>query len=248
MIAIYVLWLRQLKKFIRSPARIIGSLGQPLLFLIVLGFGFGPIYAKAGEGSYLEFLTPGVMAMAVVFTAMFSGIELIWDRQFGLLRETLVAPVPRWQIMLGRTLGGATISTFQAIIVFLCALLIGFRPSNLLLIPLALLFLILTALLFTAVGTAIATRLRDMQAFPIIMNFVVLPLFFLSGALFPIKGLHPAMATLVTLDPLSYGVDGLRAALSGTSHWGIVFDLGALGVITVMILTVGTFLFSRMEV
>src|SRR5438477_8093420 len=116
---IYMLWLRQIKRYFRSRARIVGSLGQPLLFLLALGFGFGPIFQKAGQGNYIQFLAPGVIAMSVLFTAIFSGIEIIWDRQFGFLKETLVAPVSRFEIMLGRTLGGATVAVIQGVLVFL---------------------------------------------------------------------------------------------------------------------------------
>src|SRR5438045_1650203 len=146
---IYILWLRQVKKYFRSRSRIIGSLGQPLLFLLAFGYGFGSIFQKANGGSYIQFLSPGIILMGVLFTAIFSGIELIWDRQFGFLKETLVAPVPRWQIMLGRTLGGATIATIQGIIVLLLTLIVGFRPVSLIALPAALIIMFLISLLFT---------------------------------------------------------------------------------------------------
>jgi ABC-2 type transport system permease protein len=184
---IYILWLRQLKKYVRSKSRIVGSLAQPLLFLVSLGYGFGPVYQKAGQGNYLEFLAPGIIGMSIIFTSVFSGMELIWDRQFGFLKETLVAPVSRLNIMFGRTLGGATVATIQGTIVLGIAILAGFRPVNLYLIPLALLTMLLIALLFTAMGTAIASNLEDMQGFHLIMNFLVMPLFFLSGAIFPLS-------------------------------------------------------------
>src|SRR5947207_14362942 len=130
MSTIYILWLRQLKRYIRSRSRIVGSLGQPILFLVALGFGLGAIFKKAGGGNYIDFLAPGVIAQGILFTAIFTGIELIWDRQFGFLKETLVAPVSRFHIMLGRTLGGATIATFQGIIIFFLTLIVGFRPYN----------------------------------------------------------------------------------------------------------------------
>src|SRR3984893_9600097 len=130
MSAIYILWLRQLKRFSRSPARIVGSLGQPLLFLLALGFGFGPTFARAGGGNYIQFLAPGIISMGILFTAVFSGIEIIWDRQFGFLKETLVAPVSRLTIMMGRTLGGATVALMQGTIVFLICLVAGFRFQN----------------------------------------------------------------------------------------------------------------------
>lgn len=162
---IYIMWLRQLKRYFRSRARMIGSLGQPLIFLLAFGFGFGHIYSKAGNGDYLQFLAPGVISMAVLFTAVFSGIELIWDRQFGFLKETLVAPVSRLSIMIGRTLGGATVAMLQGTIVLLISLLFGFRP-NFQSILISLLFMFLIALLFTALGTALASQLNDMQSFP----------------------------------------------------------------------------------
>src|SRR5690348_15489886 len=198
---IYILWLRQVKKYFRSRSRIIGSLGQPLLFLVAFGFGFGGVYQKAGGGNYIEFLAPGIILMSVLFTAIFSGIELIWDRQFGFLKETLVAPVPRIAIMFGRTLGGATVATLQGVIVFILTLFIGFRPHSLVQLPIALLVVFLVALLFTGVGTALASLLEDMQGFQLIMNFLVMPIFFLSGALFPLNGLPDIMKTVVKLDP-----------------------------------------------
>src|SRR6202023_4164342 len=118
MSVVYALWLRQLKRYVRSRARIVGALGQPLLFLLALGFGFGPVFQRAGQGNYIQFLAPGVICMTILFTAIFSGIELIWDRQFGFLKETLVAPVSRLNIMIGRTLGGATVAVIQGAIVF----------------------------------------------------------------------------------------------------------------------------------
>lgn len=246
--AIYILWLRQLKRYLRSRARLIGSLGQPLLFLIALGFGFGPIYQKAGGGNYLEFLAPGIIAMGILFTAVFTGIEIIWDRQFGFLKETLVAPVSRFYVMVGRTLGGATIATLQGIAVLLIATIIGFRPESLSLLPVALAFMFLTALLFTALGTAIASVLEDMQGFQLIMNFVVMPTFFLSGALFPLAGLPEVVGTVANLDPLSYGVDGLRGTLSNGFHFGMGTDFLVLVIATLLLLTVGSYLFSRIEI
>lgn len=246
--AIYVMWLRQLKRYWRSKARMIGSLGQPLLFLVALGFGFGPIFQKAGGGNYMDFLAPGVIAMSILFTSMFNGIEVIWDRQFGFLKETLVAPVSRTRIMIGRTLGGATVGFLQGIVVFLITLAIGFRISNIWMFPLGLLFMFLIAIMFTALGTAIASRLQDMQAFSLIMNFLLMPLFFLSGALFPLEGLPKIIETIARFNPLSYGIDGMRGALSGTAHFGIGIDLIVIAVVTIIIGIIGTYLFSKIEI
>jgi ABC-2 type transport system permease protein len=245
---IYILWLRQIKRYIRSKPRIIGSLGQPLLFLVALGFGFGPIYQKAGGGNYLEFLAPGIISMSILFTAVFSGIEIIWDRQFGFLKETLVAPISRLNIMIGRTLGGATVAMFQGVVVFLISILIGFRPANMALFPLALAFMFLIALFFTGLGTAIASVLEDMQGFQLIMNFLLMPLFFLSGALFPLQGLPKALGVVASLDPLSFGVDGLRGTLVNGAHFGLSADFLILSVITVMVLALGSYLFSKIQI
>lgn len=246
---IYSLWLRQIKKYLRSRSRIIGSLGQPLLFLLAFGYGFGSIYQKAGGGSYIQFLAPGIIMMSVLFTAVFSGIELIWDRQFGFLKETMAAPVSRFEIMLGRTLGGATVATLQGLIVFIMTLVFGFRPQNFALLPEALIFVFLCALLFTALGTAIASVLEDMQGFQLIMNFLVMPIFFLSGALFPLQGLPEVMEVVTKLDPLTYGIDGLRSVLIATpSTFGVVTDFGVLAIVTLVILGAGSYLFSKIEV
>ncbi len=248
MSTIYILWLRQLKRYARSRARIIGSLGQPILFLVALGFGFGPIFQMAGQGNYIQFIAPGVIAMSILFTAVFSGIEIIWDRQFGFLKETLVAPVSRTNIMIGRTLGGATVAVIQGVVVFILTLLVGFRPESITLLPLAFLYMALIALLFTSLGTAVACTLEDMQAFPLIMNFLVMPLFFLSGSLFPLQGLPRALEIITWLNPLSYGIDGLRGALLGNLHFGFGLDITVLLAVTIIFLIIGTMLFRRMEV
>ncbi len=248
MSTIYILWLRQLKRYFRSRARMIGSLGQPILFLVALGFGLGPIYEKAGGGNYISFLAPGIIGMSILFTAMFSGIEVIWDRQFGFLKETLVAPVSRFSIMFGRTLGGATVAMLQGCIVFLISFAIGFRPMSVATLPLAFVFMFLIAFLFTALGTAIASRLEDMQGFQLIMNFVIMPIFFLSGALFPLQGLSRTMSIIASLNPLSYDIDGLRGVFIGVSHFGMPLDLGVLSVITLAFLILGSFLFSKIQI
>lgn len=245
---IAILCLRQIKRYLRSRSRIVGSLGQPLLFMLALGFGLGPIYEQAGGGNYLQFLVPGVVSMSILFTAIFSGIEMIWDRQFGFLKETLVAPVSRFHIMLGRTLGGASVATLQGIIVFLISLVAGFRPESIAMLPIALCFMFLIALLFTALGTAIASILEDFQGFQLIMNFLVMPLFFLSGALFPLDTAPTLIAIIARFNPLSYGVDALRGTLINASHFGLALDTGVLAVVTLIILIIGSRLFARIQV
>lgn len=246
--AIYILWMRELKKYGRSRVQIVASLGQPLLYLLVLGFGLGPVYQKAGGGSYLQFMAPGIVGMAVLFTSVFSGIALLWDRQFGFLKETLVAPVPRSYVMIGRTLGGATVAMLQGTLIVVVCLIAGFRPVSLLGIPLGFAFMALIAIVFAALGTSIGSSLQDMQGFQLIMNFLVLPIFFLSGALFPLNNLPKVLSFVTKLDPLSYGVDGLRAALIGTSHFGAIVDAVVLAVVAVGLLGLGAWRFSKIEI
>jgi ABC-2 type transport system permease protein len=246
--AVFILWLRQLRRYSRSRARMIGTLGQPILFLLALGFGLGPTFARAGHGDYVQFLAPGIITMSILFMAVFSGIEIIWDRQFGFLKVTLVAPVLRLQIVLGRTLGGATVALIQGSIVFLVCLAVGFRPAHPLLLPLALLFMALIAIMCAAIGTVLGSVLEDMQGFQLIMTFIVLPLFFFSSALFPVTDLPRAMQLAVRLNPLSYGVDGLRGALTGGFVFGGATNLAVLGALAAVLLALGAYLFSKIEV
>jgi ABC-2 type transport system permease protein len=245
---IYVLWLREVKRYMRSRAQIIGSLAQPALYLLVLGFGFGAVFQQAGQGSYLQFIAPGVIAMGVLFTSIFSGIGLLWDRQFGFLKETLVAPVPRLTIMAGRTLGGATIAMIQGTLVLAVCMLVGFRPESWAAVPLALLFMALIAIVFAALGTAIGSTLKDMQGFQLIMNFLIMPIFFLSGALFPLDNLPTALTVATRLDPLAYGVDGLRGAFIGISTMGFALDVSVLIVLSALFLVLGAWAFSKIQV
>jgi ABC-2 type transport system permease protein len=248
MAVIYALWLRELKRYSRSPVQVVVSLGQPMLYLLILGFGLGPVFQKAGSGSYLQFVAPGVIGMSILFSSIFSGVALLWDRQFGFLKETLVAPVPRTRIMLGRTLGGATVAVIQGTLVMIVCIIAGFRPASAAALPRAFLFMMLIAVVFGSLGTAIGSVLQDMQGFQLIMNFLVMPIFFLSGALFPLANLPKALGLLTSLDPLAYGIDGIRGALIRLSFFGPVLDAAVLCVAASAFLALGTYLFSRIEI
>jgi ABC-2 type transport system permease protein len=248
MSVIYILWLRELKRYTRSRAQIVASLGQPLLYLLVLGFGMGPVFRRAGNGDYLQFVAPGVIGMSVLFSSVFSGLGLLWDRQFGFLKETLVAPVSRLQIMIGRTLGGATVAVIQGLLVTAICLMAGFRPVHFLAIPVAIGFMVLIALVFAALGMAIGSGLQDMQGFQLIMNFLVLPIYFLSGALFPLTGLPIALSYATKADPLSYGIDGMRNVLLGHAAFDPRVDLVVLLVVGCILLVIGAYRFSKIEI
>jgi len=245
--AVGAIWQRQIIRYWRSKSRIIGSLGQPLLFLLALGFGLSPVFKKAGGGNYFDFLSPGVVAQAIIFMAVFSGVELIWDRQFGFLKETLVAPISRLEIILGKTLGGATVATLQGIIVLILTILFGFRPVNWFYLPLAVAVMFLTALLYTALGTAIASTMEEYHGFQLIMHFLVMPTFFLSGALFPLNNTPSAIKRISQFNPLTYGVDALRQLLVGRGVFTLTIDILVLIVVSSFFLLLATKLFERIQ-
>jgi ABC-2 type transport system permease protein len=247
MSVIYILWLRQLKRHVRSRGRLFASLGQPILFLLAFGFGFSGVFRRAGQGDYMQFLAPGVVGMGVMFSAVFSGIELIWDKQFGFIKETLVAPVPRYIVMLGRTAGGATVALIQGLLVIVACAFVGFHPVAVWQTPAALGFMVLIAIMFTALGTSIASVVADFQAFPLVMNFLVMPLFFLSGALFPLSQVPRALDVIARFNPVAYGIDGLRGALTGQWYFTPAVDLIVLIALTLALLWAGARLFDRIE-
>jgi len=247
MTAIYYLWLRELKRQVRLKVQIVSSLVQPLVYLLALGYGLSPVFRKSGEGNYLDFITPGIVTMTLIVSSMYAGGQLIWERQFGFLKEMIVAPVPRAVIMVGRTSGTATAAFAQAMLVLLFSTLVGFRPASLSGLPLAIGFIALIAGVLTAVGTIIGATVRDTQTHSMIMNLTVNPLFFLSGALFPLEDLPSGLGALTVLDPLSYGVDGLRGALTSRWHFGQTTDMVVMCGLLVFLTWFGAHKFSRIR-
>src|SRR5579871_4327301 len=213
---IYTIWQRDLLRFFRDRSRILGSLGQPVLFLFVFGSGLsssiGPLSRGAVGLSYIQFMFPGVIVMGVLFTAISSAISIVWDREFGFLKEVLVAPVSRWAIVIGKALGGSTTAMLQGCIILALAPLAGVPLSVgevILLLPI----MFLTALALSSLGLVVAARMRTMEGFQVVMNFLMMPLFFLSGALFPLSNLPGWLLVLNRIDPASYGVDAIRKVL-----------------------------------
>jgi ABC-2 type transport system permease protein len=246
---IHTIWLRSIKRYLRSKSRIVGSLAMPLFFLLILGFGLNSVVQIPGMGQgYVGFLIPGIVSMSVLFTSVFSGIQIIWDKQFGFLKETLVAPVSRMEIMLGQTLGGATTALIQGMIILVVSLFIGLNLSSVAGFVIAFVFMLLIGIAFTAMGIAIASRMDDMHGFQLIMNFVIFPIFGLSGALFPISSLPPMIKPLTLLDPLTYGVEGIRYGLTGVSQIDPVISFVVLSGFAVLMVIVGSYLFRKMTV
>ena len=247
---VYTIWLRNMKRYLRSKSRIVGRLGMPLFFLLVLGFGLNSVVqipGGTGQG-YIGFIIPGIVAMSVLFTSVFSGIQIIWDKQFGFLKETLVAPVSRLEIMFGQTLGGATTAFIQGFIILVLSLFMGLNVTSVSGFLIASVFMVLIGLSFTAFGIAIASKMEDMHGFQLIMNFVIFPIFGLSGALFPIDSLPSWLRSLTLLDPLTYGVEGIRYGLLGTSQINPFFSFVVLTGFTVFMVVVGAALFRKINV
>ncbi|MGZ6004539.1 MAG: ABC transporter permease [Candidatus Saccharimonadales bacterium] len=222
---IYHLWLRQIRRYVRSGSRIIGTLGQPILLLLALGYGIGAIYRKAGQGDYLQFLVPGIITQTVLLSGIFWGVIILMDKRFGFLSELLVAPVSRTTLLFGSALGGATVSILQGLLVFGISLIFGFRPYDWLLVFPALIILSIMCLALACFGAGIASSVDDFQGFQGINNLIVLPMFFLSSALYPLNSVPPLLKFISTINPVSYMVDALRFLLSNQTHFGLGKDL-----------------------
>jgi len=244
---IYILWLRQLKRFFRARSRMVGAIGQPLLFLLALGYGLGSVYKRAGQGDYMQFLVPGIMAQTVLFAAMFYGAMIMFDKQFGFLKETLVAPVSRLKIMLGGALGGATTAVLQGLIVFVIALILGFRPQYWAMLPLGVVILGLLGVGIACFSSGIGSFVQDMQGFQAINQFLIFPLYFLSGALYPLTGVPNWLRIVAECNPMSYAVDALRDTLIGQTHFGLMKDFLVLGLMVIVLTTFGAYRFRHIE-
>ena len=247
---IYVLWLREMKRYLRAKSRIAGSLAFPFFFLIFMGTGlknFRPPNMPP-DVDYMNFLAPGILAIVLQFGSMFTGMAILWDRQFGFLKEIMVAPVSRVAIVIGRTIGGMTTALFQGVLFVAVAFIAGFRVESVTGFFLAPIFMVLIACSFVNLGVVIASMMRDMQGFSIVMNFIMVPIFLLSGAMFPVEQFPKWVRVLSYIDPLFYGVDGLRHSLIGMSKFPLWLDFSALLLFCVFMVGLGVFIFSKADV
>jgi len=243
---IYAVWLREVKRFTNSKARMVGSLAQPLLFLIVLG---GGLSALIPGFNYAAYILPGIVMMTILFSSISSGVSIIWDREFGFLKEMLASPTSRANLVLGRTFGGATIAVLQGLLIFLVGLLItGTAVPPLLSLVAAFFLMVLISCFLVAVGICIASLVQEVETFQLIMNLVVMPLFFHSNALFPVSKMPGWLQTAIMFNPVSYAVDGLRGLIIGQSSFGVPFDVGVSCVFFVVAILVATYLFSKTSV
>jgi ABC-2 type transport system permease protein len=263
--AVRVVWRRELLRFFRNRLRVVASLAQPLLYLLVLGTGLASLVPSSGGVDFRTFMFPGVLAMTVLFTALFSAISVVWDREFGFLREMLVAPVRRGAIIVGKCAGGATIATLQGTVILLLAGLVHVPYSPTLFFTL-LAEMALVAAALTAIGLLLASRIGQVESFQAVISFIVLPLFFLSGAIFPPSSLPGWLSVLTRVDPLSYAVDPMRRAVFthvsapaslertlnpgiswGAWHLPVSFELGLVALGAVAALLVAVWQFNRAE-
>jgi ABC-2 type transport system permease protein len=267
---IYTIWLREFKIFSREKVRLIAGAGQPLIYLAVLGNGLtsGARLTAAGHIDYLKYMYPGVIGMSILFTSIFSALSIIWDREFGFLKEVLVAPVPRWGVAIGKSLGGSTVSMVQCVILIAIAPLVGISLTVMMVVKLlGLAFLMSFAV--TSLGVVIASRMQSMQSFQMVMNFMIMPLYFLSGAMFPMSSAPVWMKTLMAGDPLVYGVDGIRnvvfsdtmivgatgaaesladvARAAGLLRWSLSFDVAMMTLAAVVLTAAGAWSFSKSQ-
>jgi ABC-2 type transport system permease protein len=258
---VYIIWYRDVLRYWRDRARLVSSFGQPLLFLVVFGSGLtaslgAGLTKELGDVSYVRFLFPGIVAMAVLFTAIFSAISIVWDREFGFLREVLVAPIGQPAVVLGKALGGSTVAMIQGAILLILAPILGVSLDPLLVLKL-LAIMFLTAFALTSMGILVAARLQSMEAFQMIMNFLIMPMFFLSGAFFPLKGLPAWMSVITRLDPVAYGVDPMRRLLLGgdlapgirigAHHLGTVEDCIILATFATVMMVLAVLAFEAQE-
>jgi ABC-2 type transport system permease protein len=246
--AIYGIWLRDVKKFLREKSRLWGGIARPVLWLLILGSSLKPVVSggSLGRGNldYTHYIFPGVVALTLVFAALQSATSIIWDREFGFLKEVMAAPVPRLSILIGKALGGATQATLQGIITLAFAPIIGLWLNPLELLEL-LGMMFLVAFSLTALGVFIASRMTSFEGFGTISNFVVMPMYFLSGAIYPTASAPVWIKPLIIINPLSYGVDALRQITIQTGAFDFWFDLGFLAVFAVVMIGISVPFFNK---
>lgn len=249
---VYTVWLRDIKRYYRDKPRIIGSFAQPILFLFVLGTGIASSFSTFGGGGgkeFLDFMFPGIVGMTVLFTSFFSAMSIVWDREFGFLREILVAPISRTSIVVGKLLGGSSIAMFQGAIILLFSPLLKI-PITFIIFFKVLAIMFLVAMTISAMGIILASVIKSMQAFQVITNFLLMPMFFLSGALFPLNNTVRWMDVVSKINPLSYGIDAMRTVILNNPSlqlYPLWLDIVVLISVTIIMSVLGSILFNRQD-
>ena len=247
---IYTIWLRDLRRFWRDKPRIIAATVQPALFLLILGTGLSrgltTTFQTENHEGYLVFIFPGIIGMAILFTSVFSAISIVWDREIGFLKEVMVAPISRWAVAIGKSLGGGTVATLQGCLMLVFAPIIGVDMgiwTVIVLIPM----MLFVAISLTSMGIVAAAYMHSMQGFTVVMNFIMLPMFFLSGAMFPIAKLPVWLDIMVKVNPMTYGVDLLRRTTISTGYFSLFTDLLVMGIFGLVMTALAVVMFTRQE-
>ncbi|GBE02424.1 inner membrane transport permease YbhR [bacterium BMS3Bbin06] len=248
---VYVIVAREMKKFIRERSRLLSTIARPLIWLFLVGGGMTRLVPVNKEGiTYLQFFFPGIIGMTILFSSIFSAISIIWDKEFGYMKEMLVAPVSRTSIVVGKALSGTVVSTIQAFIILLLFPLVGLKLA-LSQIILALIAGALLAFAISSIGIVIATFYESFESFSVIMNFIVMPMFFLSGAMYPVKDLPVVLGILARMNPLTYGVDALKNIIFPLEKgnmgpdFGLLFDITIILLVSLLFIVLGTLFFRR---
>ena len=242
---LYAIWFREFRVFWREKSRVITSIINPIMWLVIFGGGLGAS-VSVGQVGYQQFLFPGILAMAIVMSSIFFGAYVVWDKKIDFLKEVLVAPISRTTIFMGKILGGATDSLIQVTILILIGTLLGITYTlQGLMIAYAFMFLLTVAVV--SIGLIIGSLMESPEGFGLITSFVIFPLTFLSGAFYPLNNLPQWLAVATTIDPVTYAVDGLRGAILGTSYNSLLFDFSLLSVFCVVMIVIGTIAFNRMK-
>lgn len=241
---LYAIWQREFKVFLREKSRIFGSIVHPLLWLFIFGGGFGSRFAL-GDVNYQTFIYPGIIVMSTLFSSIFYGAYIIWDRKLDFLKEVLVAPLSRTTIFFGKVLGGVTDAIIQASIILLLAPIFGISFG--LNIALIYVFLFILIVGTVSIGLTIGSLLESPEGFGMMVSLINFPLFFLSGALYPLDGLPQLLTIFTRLNPVTYAVDAIRGLMLGVSVFGLAYDLAAMSVFALVMIAVGTLAFRRMK-
>jgi len=247
--AIYVMWLRQMKRFVRDKGRLFSNFLQPFFFLAILGFGLGSAKFPGMPSNigYIDILAPGIIAMSILFPSVFTGLSVLWDKRFGFLQEVLVAPVSRFSIVVGRTLGGATIALIQGVIVLTIATFLGVSFTLSFNLIMAFAIMVLTSFVAIGIGLIIASRMQSIEGFQFIVNLLIFPLLFLSSPFSPLDALPDWLRAIALIDPITYGVDGLRASLINYSYFPIYIDFAVLVIFSLVTMGLGSYFFNKSE-
>ncbi|MEM4389574.1 MAG: ABC transporter permease [Candidatus Micrarchaeia archaeon] len=243
--AIYAIWLREFKVFVREKERVVSSIVSPILWLFVFGSGLGETVSPGGM-EYRVFIFPGILAMSVLFTSVFYGLYIIWDRRLDFLKEVLVAPISRGSVFLGKALGGVTDAMFQGIVLLVIGtvFITPIEPVRLLAV---LPVLVLVAFATASLGLVIGANMKSQEGFVLIINFVMWPMFFFSGALFPVSNLPAFLQPISEINPLTYAVDALRSILLGTGAFPLYLDIAALAAFALAMGALGMVSFGNLQ-